>query len=223
MILRSPAEFLKKLGSRKAEQAMIKFNQHKHLWALAEIAMKEADPEFAAKYTAMAVTYGFQGSPHIDKQNVGPFYGLSLGDFPDGEGGVCVEVDARTVAHVNTKNRLGKIDGRYPHWVAPYTEGCQRYSLIFYQTEGKKMPTGTAFYEAVEPDLAAQRASIRKVEELERARAIQLYADAKRAHRNSLRDDVAWRPEIPLGHTKFSWARARAAAKPARRPKQWRW
>eukprot|EP00277_Geminigera_cryophila_P036293 CAMPEP_0173090492 /NCGR_PEP_ID=MMETSP1102-20130122/26948_1 /TAXON_ID=49646 /ORGANISM="Geminigera sp., Strain Caron Lab Isolate" /LENGTH=32 /DNA_ID= /DNA_START= /DNA_END= /DNA_ORIENTATION= len=25
-----------------------------------------------------------------------------------------------TVAQVNTKNRLGKVDGRYPHWVAPY-------------------------------------------------------------------------------------------------------
>ena len=47
------------------------------------------------------------------------------------------EWSARVIAHVNTKNRLGKVDGRYPHWVAPYDEGKDRYSLIFYLTMGQ--------------------------------------------------------------------------------------
>ena len=32
--------------------------------------------------------------------------------------------------------RCLQVDGRYPHWVAPHAEGSERYSLIFYQTEG---------------------------------------------------------------------------------------
>jgi len=31
------------------------------------------------------VTRGFKGSPHIDKTNIGPFYGLAMGDFEDGD------------------------------------------------------------------------------------------------------------------------------------------
>ena len=31
-----------------------------------------------------------------------------------------MECSARVVAVVDTKDRLGKVDGRYPHWVAPY-------------------------------------------------------------------------------------------------------
>lgn len=108
--------------------------------------MAEVDPVFAERYTALAVTCGFRGSPHIDKQNVAPFYGLALGTFADGTGGVRVEVDARTVAEVNTKDRLGRVDGRYPHWVAPYDETKERYSLIYYQTEGEKTPQGPAFF-----------------------------------------------------------------------------
>lgn len=59
--------------------------------------MLSVDPEFARKYTALAVTHGFQGSPHIDKQNIGPFYGLALGDFEEGTGGIMVECSARVV------------------------------------------------------------------------------------------------------------------------------
>lgn len=63
-----------------------------------------------ATFSALAVTYGFRGSPHIDKQNTGPFYGLALGNFSDTQGGICVEVNAFTVAHVQTKNCLAKVD-----------------------------------------------------------------------------------------------------------------
>ena len=61
---------------------------------------------------------------------VGPFYGLALGDYADGTGGICVECSARVVAEVNTKNRLGKVDGRYPHWVAPYATFAPPYSTL---------------------------------------------------------------------------------------------
>mmetsp|Transcript_30411 Transcript_30411/g.62695 ORF Transcript_30411/g.62695 Transcript_30411/m.62695 type:complete len:347 (+) Transcript_30411:124-1164(+) len=145
MILRSPVEFEQK-NSNNAKQAAKKLASHRRLWDLAQIALKEVDAKFAENFSALAVTYGFRGSPHIDKQNTAPFYGMSLGSFPDGEGGVCVEVDAFTVCQVNTKNRLGKIDGRFPHWVAPYVEGKERYSLIYYSTWQKYVPPGPAYF-----------------------------------------------------------------------------
>lgn len=129
MVLRSPKEFGQKY-SNKATLAAKKIEQNKQLWDLAQTALQEVDADFAENFSALAVTYGFQGSPHIDKQNTGPFYGLALGDFVGG--GICVEVDSFTVAQVCTKDCLGKVDGRYPHWVAPY-EG-DRYSLIYYST-----------------------------------------------------------------------------------------
>ena len=117
------------------------------------------DPDFAECYTAVAFTKNFQGSPHIDTQNSGPFYGLALGDFravvtaattarapsqpgesgtteegkegvaedeagKSGGGALCVECSALEVAHVDTRNKLGRVDGRYPHWVAPYQGTC---------------------------------------------------------------------------------------------------
>lgn len=137
MILTSPASW-SELGQKKKAKAEGKLEKHRVVWELAQTAMASVDPDFASRYTALAVTHNFRGSPHIDKQNLAPFYGLSVGDFEDGTGGVMVECSARILAHVNTKNRLGKVDGRYPHWVAPYDEGKDRYSLIFYQTMGGK-------------------------------------------------------------------------------------
>jgi len=133
MILRSPKEFTQK-NSKKARMAARKLSKNKCLWELATHAMKEIDPQFADNFSALAVTYGFNGSPHIDKQNTGPFYGLALGDFPDGQGSLCVESDPFVIAHVNTKNRLGKVDGRFPHWVSPYDPSTTRFSLIYYST-----------------------------------------------------------------------------------------
>lgn len=141
MILRSPREFSAK-ESNKARLAAKKIHQNNRLWDLAQTALQEVDATYAQTFSALAVTYGFQGSPHIDKQNTGPFYGLALGDF-DG-GGICVEVDAFTVAQVCTKECLGKVDGRYPHWVAPY-EG-ERYSLIYYSTWQKYEPPAKPYF-----------------------------------------------------------------------------
>ena len=127
--------------------ALRKFERHRRLWDLALVALGEVDPAFATEMTALAVTHNFVGSPHIDKQNTGPFYGLSLGDFPRGTGGVRVECSARVVCEVDTKGRLGKVDGRYPHWVGPYdAEGCERWSLIFYRTSGVADVVGPAVF-----------------------------------------------------------------------------
>jgi hypothetical protein len=145
MILRSPVEFEQK-DSNNAKQAAKKLNSYRGLWDLAKEALMEVDPVFANSFSALAITYGFTGSPHIDKQNTAPFYGMSLGSFPEGQGGVCVEVDALTVCHVKTKNRLGKVDGRYPHWVAPYDETTERYSLIYYSTWQEYEQPKQAYY-----------------------------------------------------------------------------
>ena len=135
-------------SSNHAKNAAKKLKRNQALWELATTAINEVDPEFGANFSALAITYGFTGSPHIDKQNTSAFYGLALGDFPEGQGGVCVEVDAFQVAHVNTKSRLGKIDGRFPHWVAPYDSG-ERYSLIYYSTwQTYEQPTKAYYDEA---------------------------------------------------------------------------
>lgn len=134
MIIRSPSEFEDK-QSNNAVKAASKLRQHEGMWALARKIINEADSDFAQKYTAVAFTHNFEGSPHIDTQNIGPFYGLALGDFSAGGGALCVECSAREVAYVDTRNRLGKVDGRFPHWVAPYTG--DRYSVIYYQTMGE--------------------------------------------------------------------------------------
>jgi hypothetical protein len=136
MIMQSVGEFAD-ASTGAARRAAEKLEKHRLLWDLASEVLKSIDPEYAKLYTALAVTKGFRGSPHIDKQNTLPFYGLSIGDFADGEGGVCVEYDPFTVVQVNTKNRLGKVDGRFPHWVAPYDQSKVRFSLIYYCTTGQ--------------------------------------------------------------------------------------
>jgi hypothetical protein len=135
-------------STKKAVKAAAKLEKHSDLWALALRALEEVDKEFALKYTAVAFTKNFLGSAHIDTQNIGPFYGLALGDFSQGDGALCVECSAREVAHVDTRSRLGKVDGRFPHWVAPYTG--TRFSVIYYQTLGETTPKTTAVFETAD-------------------------------------------------------------------------
>ena len=100
-----------------------------------------------------------------DKQNVGPFYGLALGSFAEGEGGLCVECSARVVANINTRNRLGKVDGRYPHWVAPYAAAGpgsgERFSLIYYRTIGGPDSVGPAVFKMPRECLEGAKAAVR--------------------------------------------------------------
>ena len=120
---------------------------NRKLWDLALQAMIETDPQFAARCSEIAVTYGVIGSPHIDRQNSSHFYGLSLGNFTEGTGCVAVEMSPRVVAEVNTKNRLGKVDGRYPHWVSNYNvDEEERFSLIYYDTLSSYQTPGPAIF-----------------------------------------------------------------------------
>jgi len=154
MILRSPSEFSRRSYSKKAKLAAAKLEQYDRLWDLAMDAISETDAPFAEKVTALAITHGFRGSPHIDTQNIAPIYALSLGDFPEGQGGLRVECNAHVVADVNTRNRLGKLDGRFPHWVAPYDSEAERYSVIYYQTEGEPTPKTTAIFSSIADSLS---------------------------------------------------------------------
>ena len=90
MILTSPKAFSTgenggngsgKSVSAKARVAAAKLAKYADMWEMARRALVEVDPAFAAVYTAVAFTKNFVGSPHIDTQNTGPFYGLALGDF----------------------------------------------------------------------------------------------------------------------------------------------
>ena len=150
-----------KAASRKARQAQKKMQQYSKLWNLACQALEEVvhdtlhDEAFCQGFSALAVTYGFSGSPHIDKQNTGPFYGLALGDFGPivengtsgekrGGGGVAVEAAWDTVAVCDSHDRFAKVDGRFPHWVDEY-QG-ERYSLIYYSTTQEYQKPTTAYF-----------------------------------------------------------------------------
>ena len=128
--------------SRKARQAQKQMQEYTKLWNLAWQALNEVDPQYASTFSALAVTYRFRGSPHIDKQNTGPFYGLSLGNFTGG--GICVEDDFDTVAVCDSHNRFAKVDGRFPHWVDTYRG--ERYSLIYYSTMHEYQKPSVAYY-----------------------------------------------------------------------------
>ena len=76
MILQKPGSGTEDSVRTKKEAA--KLMKYKKLFDLAVDTLAEVDPVFAERFTALAVTHNFLGSPHIDTLNVGPFYGLSL-------------------------------------------------------------------------------------------------------------------------------------------------
>ena len=142
-------------GTAKAKLALAKLRRHARIWQLAYEILEEADPAYAAAFTAVAVTKQFQGSPHIDTENVAPFYGLAIGEYSGGF--ICVESeDGLGVYEVDTQHRFGKVDGRYPHWVAPHTG--ERYSLIYYQTSGEVVPQGPSVFAKEQPEAERREA-----------------------------------------------------------------
>ena len=76
MILQKPGSG--KADSVRTKKETAKLTKHKRLFDLAVDTLAEVDPGFADRFTALAVTKNFVGSPHIDTLNVGPFYGMSL-------------------------------------------------------------------------------------------------------------------------------------------------
>ena len=83
-------------------------------------------------FTGVTLSRGFRGSPHTDAQDISYQWAISLGDFDGGQ--LCVESGPGEVLLVNTHSHAAKIDGRFPHWVAPW-QG-ERYSVIVYKTRG---------------------------------------------------------------------------------------
>jgi hypothetical protein len=130
-------------NNNKAKREAEKLKRFSGIWNKAIEAIESVDMDFARRFTALAVTKNFTGSPHIDTLNVAPFYGLSLGDFTNG-GRLCVECSATCVAEIDTRGRFAKVDGRFCHWVSDY-EGT-RYSLIYYVTHGEVVPQTTAIF-----------------------------------------------------------------------------
>jgi hypothetical protein len=76
IILQKPGSGMETSVRTKKETA--KLIKYEKLFDLAVDTLAEVDPVFAERFTALAVTHNFVGSPHIDTLNVGPFYGLSL-------------------------------------------------------------------------------------------------------------------------------------------------
>jgi hypothetical protein len=130
----------------KAKLNAAKLEKYAEIWELLNKAIAIADPEFAVAYTGVAVTNGFKDSPHIDTENIGPFYAISLGDF---EGGGCIAVESgpKEVTHLTTFQCFAKVDGRFPHWVTKYNG--ERYSLIYYRTVGETTPITKAALNAI--------------------------------------------------------------------------
>lgn len=117
----------------------------RRVWHLAEALLRSASAKAAAfPFTAIAVSNGFRGSPHVDKNDVSVQYALSLGDFEEG-GHLCVEESALVVRSLKTKGALVCIDGRFPHWVSGYSG--ERYSVIWYCSSGPEQPRTHAVHE----------------------------------------------------------------------------
>lgn len=132
--------------SAKTQRETAKLQKYHRLFDLAVETIQEVDDDFSKKFTALAVTKNFTGSPHIDTLNIGPFYGIALGDYEIGGGKLAVECCPLTVAEIDTRGCFAKVDGRFPHWVTPYNEGT-RYSLIYYVTSGAVEPQTTAIFD----------------------------------------------------------------------------
>lgn len=118
----------------------------RRVWELSEALLQSVSAKAAAfAFTAIAVSRNFRGSPHIDKNDRSVQYAMSLGDFSEGGGELCVEESPFVVRAFNTRGRLVCIDGRFPHWVSGYVG--ERYSVIFYRSAGDEDPVSHAVHE----------------------------------------------------------------------------
>ena len=128
------------LSTRRATTSLGARHPHYEIRRLCDELMEwhRASSGAAARFShsAIAVTRNFVGSPHTDRFDVGPQLAVSLGEFEGGE--LCVEEAGThdTIRVVDTRNRIAEVDGRQVHWVRSF-QGSERFSLIFYNTEGE--------------------------------------------------------------------------------------
>jgi hypothetical protein len=91
------------------------------LFKLLSAFIKTYKPNF--EWTTIQVNKNVVCAPHIDRNNIGPSYIISLGDYTGGE----LVVEGKKF---NIKNKWKKFDGTKGHWVEPF-KGT-RYSLVFF-------------------------------------------------------------------------------------------
>ena len=127
-------------NTASARRRRKKRERHSALWLAVSNWMSLVDPTFA--YTGVALTKAFRGSPHVDTYDIDYQWAISLGDFEGGE--LCVESAPDEVSIVNTRRCAAKVDGRFPHFVAPWTG--ERFSIIVFRTRGEPSPRGPAVY-----------------------------------------------------------------------------
>lgn len=118
----------------------------RRVWELAENLLRNASAKAREfEFTNIAVSKNFTGSPHRDRNDKSVQYALSLGDFSEEGGRLCIEESAFTVRSFRTRNRLVCVDGRFSHWVSSYIG--ERYSLIFFRNSGDNDPIERAVHE----------------------------------------------------------------------------
>ena len=110
--------------SASVKKALAKRERHAALWSAVEAYMRLVDADF--EYTGLALSKGFRGSPHVDTYDITYQWALSLGDFEGGA--LCVESAYSEVRVVDPPGLAAKVDGRSPHWGAPWTGA--RHSAI---------------------------------------------------------------------------------------------
>mmetsp|Transcript_33751 Transcript_33751/g.67276 ORF Transcript_33751/g.67276 Transcript_33751/m.67276 type:complete len:220 (-) Transcript_33751:178-837(-) len=126
--------------SASMRRARRKREQHGALWEAVAAWMELVDPAF--DFSGVALSKDFRGSPHVDTYDISYQWALSLGNFEGGQ--LCMESAPGEVSVIDTHNRAAKVDGRFPHWVAPWAG--ERYSVIAYKTRGDPSPLGPAVH-----------------------------------------------------------------------------
>ncbi|GFH55998.1 hypothetical protein CTEN210_12474 [Chaetoceros tenuissimus] len=102
----------------------------REIWDLCQKLLHSIDDSI--RYSALAITRNFRGSPHVDLHDTTYQHVIALGDFEHG-GRLCVDYGAQTFS-INVKNRLARIDGRNVHWVERCGTG-ERFSVVYYSTD----------------------------------------------------------------------------------------
>lgn len=102
----------------------------REIWDLCQKLLHSIDDSI--RYSALAITRNFRGSPHVDLHDTTYQHVIALGDFEHG-GRLCVASGAQTFS-INVKNRLARIDGRNVHWVEKCNRG-ERFSVVYYSTD----------------------------------------------------------------------------------------
>ena len=98
-----------------------KVDPYRDIKLAAHEIIKCFDPDF--RYDRLAITKNFQGSPHVDVDDVTWQYGVSLGEFGVGGQLVVESENGETRWVVDTKNKIAKFDGRFAHWVRGFGDG----------------------------------------------------------------------------------------------------